>query len=48
MNGKIFSFDNPPVVDKKTGRKANHSEDYNCRCVAIPALDRNDFLKKRY
>lgn len=38
LNGKQFSFDDPPVVDLNTGRKANPGEDYNCRCVAIPVI----------
>lgn len=39
LEGKIFSFDNPPVVDTKTGRRANAGEDFGCRCVAIPIVD---------
>lgn len=34
LDGKIFRFDSPPVVDHKTGRRANPAQDYNCRCVA--------------
>lgn len=34
LDGKICSFSNPPIVDLKTGRRANPAEDYNCRCVA--------------
>ena len=34
LNNKKFSFDDPPVVDLSTGRKANPGEDYNCKCVA--------------
>lgn len=36
LNGKTFSWDDPPIVDIDTGRRANPGEDYNCRCVAIP------------
>lgn len=39
LNNKICSWDDPPVVDKKTGRKAHPGEDYQCRCVAIPVFD---------
>jgi SPP1 gp7 family putative phage head morphogenesis protein len=39
LEGKIFFFDSPPVVDKATGRRANPSEDFGCRCVAIPIFD---------
>jgi SPP1 gp7 family putative phage head morphogenesis protein len=38
LNGKIFSYDNPPIVDLHTGRRANPGEDFQCRCVDIPLL----------
>ena len=38
LNGKSFSFEDPPIVDRRTGRKANPGEDYGCRCVAIPVI----------
>lgn len=39
LHGKTFSWDLPPVVDTKTGRRAHPGEDYRCRCVAIPKFD---------
>lgn len=36
LDGKVFRWDKPPVVDEKTGRRAHPGEDYHCRCVAIP------------
>lgn len=39
LNGKIFFYGDPPIVDKKTGRRAEPGEDFNCRCVAIPVLE---------
>lgn len=39
LNGKVFSYNHPPVVDRATGRTGNPGEDFNCRCVAIPKLD---------
>ncbi len=39
LNGKVFSWDNPPVVDLKTGRRCHPGQDYQCRCVAIPKFD---------
>jgi SPP1 gp7 family putative phage head morphogenesis protein len=36
LDGKIFLFDQPPVCDRRTGRRANPGEDFNCRCVARP------------
>ena len=38
LNGKIFRFDHPPVVDIHHMRRANPGEDFNCRCVAIPVI----------
>jgi uncharacterized protein with gpF-like domain len=32
------SWDNPPVVDSRTGRTAHPGGDFNCRCVAEPDL----------
>lgn len=39
LNGTIQEWDNPPIVDEKTGRRGNPSEDYNCRCQAIGLLE---------
>lgn len=36
LDGKVFSWDQPPIVDRSTGRRANPGEDYECRCVPIP------------
>lgn len=38
LNGRVFSYSQPPVVDRATGRRANPGEDFNCRCVDIPVL----------
>lgn len=38
LDGRVFSYDDPPVVDSRTGRRCNPGQDYNCRCVAIPVL----------
>lgn len=42
LDGKVFNWDSPPVVDKKTGRRAHPGEDYQCRCVALPVFDYDD------
>lgn len=39
LNGKRFKYSDPPVVDPKTGRRANPGEDYQCRCVALSVFD---------
>jgi SPP1 gp7 family putative phage head morphogenesis protein len=36
LDEQVFSWDNPPTVDFKTGRKAHPGQDYNCRCISIP------------
>lgn len=38
LDGKIFMFGEPPVVDTSTGRRAEPGEDYGCRCLAIPIV----------
>lgn len=32
LDGEYITWDNPPVVDLKTGRRAHAGEDFNCRC----------------
>lgn len=39
LNGKKFRWDDPPVVDERTGRRCHPGEDFQCRCVAIPVFD---------
>ena len=38
LNGKIFSYDDPPITDSATGAKNNPGEDFNCRCIDMPIL----------
>ena len=44
LNGQIFSWDNPPIIDERTGERGNPQEAYNCRCHAIPVYD-TDFFR---
>lgn len=39
LNGKRFSFANPPIADKRTGARANPSEYFGCRCTARPVVE---------
>lgn len=39
LNNKRFRWDDPPVVDEKTGRRCHPGEDYQCRCVPLPVFD---------
>lgn len=37
LDGKKFTWDNPPIVDESGNRK-HPGQDYNCRCTAIPIV----------
>lgn len=37
LDGKVFSWQNPPIVSEK-GERKNPGQDYGCRCVAIPIV----------
>lgn len=39
LDGKTFSWDDPPIVDEATGRKEHPGGDYQCRCRAEPDID---------
>lgn len=38
LDGKVFEYAKPPIVDVATGRRANPGCDYNCRCIDNPVL----------
>jgi SPP1 gp7 family putative phage head morphogenesis protein len=42
LEGTMQTFSDPPVVDQRTGRRANPGVDFQCRCVAIPVFDNDD------
>jgi SPP1 gp7 family putative phage head morphogenesis protein len=39
LEGRTFSYADPPVVDEKSGRRENPGQDFRCRCVAVPVVD---------
>jgi SPP1 gp7 family putative phage head morphogenesis protein len=39
LNRGIFSFDDPPVIDERTGEKGFPAQLPNCRCFARPVFD---------
>ena len=39
LNGKTFSFDDPPITNQDTGARNNPGEDFGCNCVAIPIVE---------
>lgn len=43
LNGKVFSFDNPPVIDERTGQRGLPGETYNCRCDLTPIMSDSAF-----
>ena len=39
LNGKIFSWNAPPIIDTRTGRRGHPGDDYQCRCIALPVFE---------
>lgn len=39
LDKKVFSWDTPPVVDQRTGRRCHPGKDYQCRCMAETIFD---------
>lgn len=46
LDGKTFSYDDPPVVDPKKGRREHPGQDYQCRCTAEPIIEGFDEVAK--
>jgi len=46
LNNKVFRFDDPPIIDARTGQKGLPGQTYNCRCTFSPYID-GEFLKNR-
>lgn len=42
MNGKIYRYDDPPIIDLRTGERGLPGQLINCRCVARPILNFGD------
>lgn len=42
MDGEIFSFDNPPIIDERTGERGIPGQAPNCKCTMRPVFDFND------
>lgn len=38
LDGTRHAYDDPPVVDERTGARAHPGQWFQCRCVAIPVL----------
>ncbi len=39
LEGMVCSWDDPPLVDRKRGRRCHPGQDYQCRCCALPVFD---------
>ena len=37
-DGQIFEFDNPPIIDEKTGERGGPGQLVNCHCFAAPVV----------
>lgn len=37
-SGKTFRYDDPPIIDERTGRRGKPGDEIFCRCVARPVL----------
>lgn len=42
LQGQIYFWGQPPIVNPSTGLRCEPGEDFNCRCYAIPILDTLD------
>lgn len=38
MSGKIYRFDKPPIIDKRTGERGIPGQLPNCRCRMVPVI----------
>lgn len=43
LNNTTWSYDDPPIIDERTGQRGLPGETYNCRCEAIPFFDDSVF-----
>lgn len=46
LNGQIFPFNNPPIIDERTGQKGLPAQTYNCRCTFSPVVNK-EFWQRR-
>ena len=41
LDGRIFKYSEPPVMNEKSGERGNPGDDFGCRCVATPVFGIN-------
>ena len=39
LDGQVFEFDKPPVINLITGERGLPGQAYNCRCVMVPVIE---------
>lgn len=39
LNGQVFSLDDPPIIDEKTGERGHPGQAINCKCYREPVLE---------
>lgn len=39
LDGMVFDWHSPPIVDEKTGRRGHPGQDFNCRCQSLPIVE---------
>ena len=42
LNGQVFSLDDPPIIDRKTGERGHPGDAINCKCFREPVLEFGD------
>lgn len=41
LNGTVHRYDNPPIIDERTGTRGMPGEFYNCRCTFVPIFKKS-------
>lgn len=44
LDGTVQSWDDPPIVDQRTGRRGHPGADFQCRCSAVPFADDQEVI----
>lgn len=47
LHNQVFRFDNPPIIDERTGEKGLPGETYNCRCAMSPVINKEFWENRR-
>lgn len=42
LDGQVFGYDNPPIIDERTGERGFPGQLINCRCTMVPVLELGD------